>query len=217
MRTVHIDFEKATELYHLLVAKLAVEHTYSGKVLDIGSGAGNILREVHLLKPSLDLYGADIHPNAQHKLEGIATKFFLLPENRFDLSVVGTGYQTCIMSHVLEHLQNPVEAVESALRILNPGGRLILAVPNPVNPANMIKAGLRRYQANEGHVMTWDRGHWLNFLHNIIKAEVLMVGGDEVFLFPRSTPVKSIRKAIEIGLSRIFPGWSFSSFAVIGK
>lgn len=217
MQTIHLDFEKSPKLYHLLIAKLAAEHTPAGRVLDIGSGGGQILREVNRLQPGLSLFAADIHPHGFSKLKDVAAETFLLPADRFDLSVVGAGYDTVILCHVLEHLRDPVAAIQQILAVLKPGGRLVLAVPNPVNPANFVKAGLRKYQANKGHIFTWDRGHWLNLLENILNVKVLLVDHDEVFLFPRKTPANSMRKRFEVSLAKLFPGWSFSNIAVIEK
>ncbi|HBG29763.1 class I SAM-dependent methyltransferase [Sinimarinibacterium flocculans] len=217
MQTVHLDFEKAPKLYHSLIAELAAEYTPAGKVLDIGSGGGQILRELHRLRPELELYAADVQSHGFSKIEHIVSGTFLLSEDSFDISAAGSGYDTIILCHVLEHLNNPVDAVRKIFDALKPTGRLVVAVPNPVNPANFMKAAFRKYQANQGHVMTWDRGHWLNFLTNILKAKVIRLDHDEVFLFPRRTPVSSPLKKVEIGLSKLFPGWSFSNIAVLEK
>lgn len=217
MRTIHLDFDKPIKRYHEVVSELAVKYTLHGKVLDVGVGGGQILSLVKNERPELELFGADIHPSAKSKLSGIACKVYMLSEDHFDLSSVGSGYQTCVMSHVLEHLPDPVDALQKALNVLAPGGHLIVAVPNLVTPANFIKVGFGRYGANEGHVMAWDRGHWINLLRNIIKGEVVEISNDEVFLFPRTTPSNSWRKRLEVGLARVAPGWSFSLIAVLKK
>lgn len=103
-----------------------------GSVLELGCGATKTVP--HAI--GVDIYGqgeiiptlgkvsvADIKANAD-SLNGINQKF-----------------DTIIARHILEHLQNPIQAIRHWSEYLNDGGRLILAVPNdeicdtiPMNP-----------------------------------------------------------------------------------
>ncbi len=95
-------------------------------VLDVGCGRGVLLGaladrgfEVHGVELSEEaVRGAD--PRARIRIAAsLAGADY--PQDRFDLVVVW---------HVLEHLQDPTEALEEIHRILKPDGRLIVAVPN---------------------------------------------------------------------------------------
>jgi len=44
------------------------------------------------------------------------------------------SYDFCICNHLLEHIDNPIEAITNWLRVLKPGGILYIAVPDASNP-----------------------------------------------------------------------------------
>ena len=215
---IHVPYDLPTRLYHHKVAELTGKHSPRGSsVLDIGAGAGNMLAVLHHQRPDLQLYAADAY---QEALDVVASKVpveseWKIPEGGLSLKNIDQRFDTIVMSHVLEHVWNPVDAVFQAMACLNEGGKLVLAVPNAVTPANVVKHMFRRYLVNKGHCFLWDRGHWINFLEQIIQADVLEYANDEVFLFKRKTASTSILKKIEISLATIFPALSFSHLAVI--
>jgi SAM-dependent methyltransferase len=96
------------------------------RVLDVGCGRGVILGaladrgfEVHGVELSAEAArGAD--PRAKIR---IASR---LAEAGFDAD----SFDEVVIWHVLEHLDDPRATLEEARRILRPGGRLIVAVPN---------------------------------------------------------------------------------------
>ncbi len=96
------------------------------RILDVGCGRGVILGalanrgfEVHGLEISAEAArGAD--PRAEIR---IATRLA-------DADYADASFDEVIIWHVLEHLSDPRETLEAAHRILKPGGRLIVAVPN---------------------------------------------------------------------------------------
>ncbi len=47
-----------------------------------------------------------------------------------DLSIRTESIDDCLLTDVLEHLEDPEKAVEEIRRILKPGGRLIVVIPN---------------------------------------------------------------------------------------
>ena len=141
-----------------------------------------------------------------------------MQQDRFDVECLGTGYDTCIMSHVLEHLPCPMEAVQDIFSVLRPGGHLILAVPNPVSPVVILDNIRRRPRVNPGHLQTWDRAHWMNFLENRLGVEVVEYASDEVRIFPvRWKRKMKFMGSIHVGLARVLPWFSFSHVAVIRR
>jgi len=98
-----------------------VVRQFRGYVLDIGCGPG-----VYLDYYSGTSLGIDAHPNnvriclekGIQAIEGDANQF--VRENTFD---------TILISHVLEHLENPDRIIENAYRSTKPGGRIIIIVP----------------------------------------------------------------------------------------
>ena len=219
-RSVHIRYhDKPFAQYHRVVADLALRYTPAGgRVLDIGCGLGHVLELVHRADPRLELTGADPDPACLAALaERVPTaKTMEIEERAIDPDRLGSGYDTCLMCHSLEHTWAPAESVQRVLSLLRAGGHLVLAVPNPVRPQVFFGNLLRRHYANRGHAYAWDRSHWMNFLENILKLEVIEYVEDEVRVFsPRFSHRFKALKKLEIALVRWAPWWSFSNIAVV--
>lgn len=98
----------------------------TGKVLDIGCGIGDFL--AYCKKEGWKVSG--LEPNEQarklvlknHQIEvEDVSEISKLPNEQFDLIT---------LFHVLEHVAEPKDMVSEILRILKPGGRLVIALPN---------------------------------------------------------------------------------------
>ena len=105
---------------------IAAAGAKGGRLLDVGCGRGDLVQAAQEL--GWDAEGLDSDPvavaSARHRgwrisLGSIAGQQY--PADHFDVIV---------MSHVIEHLADPVAVLEQCHRILKPGGRLVLATPN---------------------------------------------------------------------------------------
>jgi len=221
-KNVHIRYDNyEPKRYHLVIAEKVYEYAPSyGKVLDIGCGLGQILHRVHELNPTIELFAADIFQECLQITRDRVGKVqtILMQNGGFDAAGLGEGYDACVMSHSLEHMTSPYDVLQNVMSIIRPGGYLILAVPNPVRPQVIIGNVSRKRYANLGHVYSWDRAHWMNFLENIGKFNVIEYPVDEVHIFPpRISKRVRLLKWFEIGISGLFPWFSFSNIAVIRK
>lgn len=99
-------------------------------------------------------------------VEFTAQKISELPENHFDV---------VISSQVIEHTHNPGNYLHQINRVLKPNGKLVVSVPNLINPRfilplfspnffNNIKEKNRKtlnnYQKPVDHIQAWDPTHF---------------------------------------------------------
>jgi len=96
------------------------------KILDVGCGRGVLLSS--LADRGFDIHGFEISHEAAAGADERAAirvagdlKQAAYPDNYFD---------QVILWHVLEHLSDPRGTLEEIRRILSPGGRVVVAVPN---------------------------------------------------------------------------------------
>lgn len=98
-----------------------------GPVLDVGCGGGLFLRELNL--PPGHAIGLDFSIDAARvawTTNGVPVACGALPRSPFRRA----SFAAVTMFHVLEHLYDPAAYLEAAHRLLMPGGRLIVQVPN---------------------------------------------------------------------------------------
>lgn len=110
-----------------------------GRVLDVGSGNGEMLKD--LRRFGWEAHGVDFDEKAVKSARqnyGLDVRLGTLeeqgyPENAFDAVIV---------SHVIEHVHDPVALLDECRRILRPGGVLVVITPNVASLAH------RRYRTS---------------------------------------------------------------------
>jgi 2-polyprenyl-3-methyl-5-hydroxy-6-metoxy-1,4-benzoquinol methylase len=98
----------------------------SGSLLDIGSGTGYFANEMK--KAGWQVSGIEMNKKAR---EFSVTQFGLDVISPGQISTLKTDSFDCItLWHVLEHLHDPFAYTTEIRRLLKPGGRCIIAMPN---------------------------------------------------------------------------------------
>jgi len=97
-----------------------------GRLLEIGCGNGERMTLFNQLGWNVQ----GIEPDASaaeiaHK-EGLNVSVGMLEKT----DLASTSFDAIIMSHVIEHLPNPQWVVKECLRLLRPGGKLVMLTPN---------------------------------------------------------------------------------------
>lgn len=153
----HYEVLYETEKYHwwYTVRRQIVQNlisTYSTnqkiKLLDIGCGTGELLRE---LSPLGEVFGIDNSPQAIAfcKERGLTNIFIAngtdipFPDNTFDMVL-------CL--DVLEHIENDVGTIKEIKRVGKPGGTIIIFVPTFKflwGTSDEVSHHLRRYRLKE--------------------------------------------------------------------
>lgn len=121
-------------------------------VLDIGCGEGITLERVVRQNPNRRIIGIDPEPgNIKNcgRLPALVGSVYRLPE---------TNWDCCLLLDVIEHLSNPLSALQRIHRALAKNGILVLLFPNYVMffLARLACLKFKEAFAESGHVESWN-------------------------------------------------------------
>lgn len=97
-----------------------------GRVLDVGCGAGETLTELRQLGWKAEGVEPDTKAATVARGKGLKVWTGELADQRFPQD----RFDAVIISHVIEHVHNPVGLLAECARVLKPGGQLVVATPN---------------------------------------------------------------------------------------
>lgn len=124
------------EVMHPLMLRKLIEHRSSGKVLEIGSHYGIFTEKI--LDHYPDLTCVEVSTEAFQKLKlRIGNRAVL--HNAAIENIEGLEkYDIVIMTHVLEHVDNPIQILETLSNYLAPNGILFVVVPSATAASRQI-------------------------------------------------------------------------------
>jgi SAM-dependent methyltransferase len=153
----------ARDLPALKAAYLLRHVPLHGKLLELGSGEGKMLRTLRRARPELELVGCDVRdvPPADGAFEFRRIERGL-PAADGELDVV-------VFVDVLEHVSEPAATLSEARRVLKPGGLLIGFVPlegEPISAYALFRAllGQELYRDTKEHVQAFTLAGTLELL-----------------------------------------------------
>lgn len=91
-------------------------------ILDVGCGTGAFLAATDID----DRWGHEINPASRKALDAQGIR--VAPRDLSELPE--SGFEVVTLFQVLEHVMNPAPLIDTAVRLLRPGGRLYISVPN---------------------------------------------------------------------------------------
>ena len=169
------------------------------RIVDVGCGEGIALEKLVKMHPGRQVIGVDLEAE---NIE-ICKKFGLTAvySDVNSLALPSSSFDFCIMIDILEHLKTPLDAVREIYRILRPGGRLVIVIPNDRNffLSRMALGMVKEAYYEAGHEKQWkprevvrlltDAGFeiarrksvpflfWQTSLHHIVTADKEPSGG----------------------------------------
>jgi SAM-dependent methyltransferase len=100
-----------------------------GRFLNVGCDSGNYEKKLIPIFPEWEFYGVEpVRAVAEIAKETKGLNLF--QGNLLDSNYPKDFFDVILFNHVLEHTPDPASNIKECYRILKPGGRLIIAVPN---------------------------------------------------------------------------------------
>ena len=97
-------------------------------LLDFGCGDGAFLR--HMRSLGWNVAGIEQDPRAAEVARGIVGEDAIHASLEDARAAMPEGYEVITLSHVIEHLLDPVETLKACAGALRPGGKLVITTPN---------------------------------------------------------------------------------------
>jgi SAM-dependent methyltransferase len=131
-----------------------------GDVVDIGCGAGNVVRAIAESRPDLQVHGVDVSAGALEVARRAAPglDFQLAPAE--SLPFEDGSMSAVIMLDVLEHLKDPSAVLREIHRVLRSGGLFHIVLPLEVQPWTfyrlVTRLGWKAKLHHCGHIQLFD-------------------------------------------------------------
>ncbi len=152
------------------------------RCLDYGCGDGTRYGKT-LLEKGVQYLGFDISENAVKQAQGLGLDVKLLaPEGKTSLDDSTADVAICF--EVLEHLQEPQNALAEIYRCLKPGGHALISVPNAAFWTQRIEFLLTGFWCPGGSPFTARKAPWcdphIRFYHPKLLRRIAVHAGFEV-------------------------------------
>lgn len=98
----------------------------NGRLLDVGCGNGSFLWQMRML--GWEVCGVEPDPKSaeQARAAGLDVRTGLLPQ----VSLPENHFDSVILTHVIEHLHEPLETLRRCWKLLKPNGSIAILTPN---------------------------------------------------------------------------------------
>jgi len=107
------------------------------RILDLGCGHGRITELLVEKVPSLDIVGVDVTRELLDRFivrsGANESKIKLVCADITKLPLDDDGFDAVVSSRVFQYLPNPLLGIREAVRVLKPGGVVVISIPNKLN------------------------------------------------------------------------------------
>lgn len=101
-------------------------------ILDAGCGEGHLLEHIHKTHPHFQLFGIDVVPVALEKARNRCPFATITAMDLTSLAFKENAFDVVACTEVLEHVFEYRKALQEFMRVLKPGGSLIVTFPNEI-------------------------------------------------------------------------------------
>jgi len=184
-----------------------ITHFPAGAALDCGCGSGGNARVLRQI--GWRVTGITVSPRELEMASECCEAVLLGDLNSGIPQEVGGPFDLVVFSHVLEHLLRPEVALREARRLLTPGGRIIVALPNVLYWRQRIKFLFGEFKYEPTGIM--DETH-VRFYTVHSGMELLRSTGFEILstLGDGDLPIPFLRRLFP-ALARILDPWASRS------
>ena len=181
---------------------LAAIPSSARRILDVGCGTGELGRVIKE-RQEAEVVGLTFSAAEAGRAKTVLDSVVEMDLNCFNADGLGS-FDCIVCSHVLEHLSWPEETLRRLNPMLNPEGRLVVALPNIVVWRQRLKLLFGEFRYTNGGLM--DRTHFRFFDWESARRLVEDAGFRVVETFADG----------EFPLARYFPGGRYLSRAAVG-
>ena len=184
-------------------------------VIEIGCGTGAVLRILHAMKFARQYFCFDLSGSAvqfaRNSCEAFAHHAIV---GRADCLPFRNGaFTVAVLSHVIEHLRDPVSAVREAARIAQ---FVVVEVPTEKVLSNFIRTKLLRQPfssiAGAGHVQFWSPSTIAAFLERGVGLKILTRHRDLLAdnLASQTGNQSAVKQYLKRSMRGVLPGFIYS-------
>ncbi len=189
------------------------------KILDIGCGTGFYVK--YLINKDCKVTGTDISKIYINQAKEYAAGAKYLVCDAANLPFDKNSFDKILMTEVIEHIPDPIDAIKEIKRVLKPGGYAVITTPNKYSPMNLaykIKRKIRDYKFNE-HLHEYTKTEFQDILSKYFEITDLIYSNylipypfDNLFTQSKSEKLIEILARIEkhMSVNRFFGdlGWT---------
>jgi 2-polyprenyl-3-methyl-5-hydroxy-6-metoxy-1,4-benzoquinol methylase len=197
-----------------------ITHFPAGAALDCGCGTGGNARV--LSQMGWRVTGITVSPRELEMASECCEAVLLGDLNSGIPQEAGGPFDLVVFSHVLEHLLQPEVALREARRILTPGGRIIVALPNVLYWRMRIKFLFGEFKyaptgiMDETHVRFYTVQSGMELLRSN-GFEILSTLGDGDIPIPFLRRFRALARVLDPWASRLIPGLFGAQILYVAK